>query len=78
MYGDIKTRDNRVRTSLLRRRGAGRVVRFILRGLGGGATLYTIADVYGAFAWIASGQPLPESGYYLGKLTVELLKVVMN
>ena len=73
MYGDIKTRDNRVRTSVYRRGGARRVVRFILRGFG----VFALLDFAGFIAWILSGQVPPESGYYLGKLTVELLKVVI-
>ena len=73
IYGDIKTRSERVRAGVSRRGGAGRIARFILRGLGA----FALLDLAGFIAWGLSGQVPPESGYYLGKLTVELLKVII-
>ena len=37
-----------------------------------------LIDVFGAFAWFFSGQALPESGYYVGKITVEVLKFMLK
>ena len=37
-----------------------------------------LIDVFGAFAWFFSGQALPESGYYVGKITVEVLKFLLK
>ena len=73
MYGDIKTRDNRVRTSVSRRGGAGRIARFVFGGFG----VFMLLDFTGFIAWGLSGQVPPESGYYFGRLTVELLKVII-
>ena len=74
IYGDIKTRSQRVRAGLFRGGRRGRIAGFILRGLGA----FALLDFAGFIAWILSGQVPPESGYYLGKLTVELLKVVIQ
>ena len=74
MYGDIKTRSQRLRTGLFRRGGARQVVRFILRGFG----VFALLDFAGFIAWGLSGQIPPDSGYYLGKLTVELLKIIIQ
>ena len=74
MYGDIKTRSERVRTSFFRRGRARRVTRFVFGGLGA----FMLLDLAGFIAWGLSGQVPPESGYYLGKLTVEIIKVIIQ
>ena len=74
MYGDYKTRGERLRTGLFRRRGARRVTRFILGGLGA----FMLLDLAGFIAWGLSGQVPPESGYYLGKLSVEIIKIIIQ
>ena len=74
MYGDIKTRNQRVRTGLFGRGRAGRVARLILGGFGA----FALLDFAGFIAWGLSGQVPPESGYYFGRLTVEILKVIIQ
>jgi len=41
-------------------------------------TTFLLIDVFGAFAWFFSGQALPESGYYVGRITVEILRFLIN
>ena len=41
-------------------------------------TSFLLIDVFGAFAWFFSGQALPESGYYIGKITVEVLRFILK
>ena len=73
MYGDYKTRSERLRTSIPRRGRARRIARFVFGGLGA----FMLLDFAGFIAWGLSGQVPPESGYYLGKLSVEIIKVII-
>lgn len=42
------------------------------------AIAYIILDICGAIAWILSGQYPDFNSYYLGKLTITIIKIIIS
>ena len=73
MYNDTKTASHR-----LSRSRTNTIAGQTLAIAGQILAIALIADFYGFAAWMLSGQPIPQSGYYLGRLTVEILRFIIG
>ncbi|MCR4307816.1 MAG: hypothetical protein NUV80_04585 [Candidatus Berkelbacteria bacterium] len=50
--------------------------RRIVEGIAGALAVVVAVDLFGFMAWIASGQT-PADGFYIGRITAEVLRAIL-